>query len=150
MIDSTSRHDAPPINFDEIADVDQMLRAAQLLRQSEQYRAWDNRDSLAERLDPDGSKLNAYSLGLLDGVRTIAGGDIGILRLLAYLLMLCETGPGHAPEAAERILNLEQHDDLRRYVERGRQTVFDVFVGDANGPGQFAMLLADSTTDVVN
>ncbi len=135
-----------PISLAEIMEVDQMLRAAQLLRQNERARARDRGGALAERLDPDGRKFDAYSLGLLDGVRTIAGGNIGILRLLAYLLMLCEMGPGHAPRAAKRILSLEQHGDLRGYVDRGRQTVFDVLMSEEDGPGRFALLLLSETS----
>ncbi len=130
-----------PISLAEIMEVDRMLRATQLLRQSEQARARDRGGALAGQLDPDGRKFDAYSLGLLDGVRTIAGGDSGILRLLAYLLMLCEIGPGHAPRAAKRLLSLERHEDLRGYVDRGRQTVFDVVLGEENEPGRFALLL---------
>ena len=96
MIDVSVPRGVASISLVEITEVDAMLRAIQLLRQSEQARARDHGAGgvLAGRLDPDGKKFGAFSLGLLDGVRTIAGGENGILRLLAYLLMLCETGPG--------------------------------------------------------
>ena len=146
MIDASTPRGGAPISFAEIMEVDRMLRAAQLLRQSEQARVRDLGGALLGRLDPDGKKLDAYSLGLLDGVRTIAGGDIGILRLLAYLLMLCEIGPDLAPQAAERILSLEQYDDLHGYVDRGRQMVLDIFMGEKNGPARFELLLLSETS----
>ena len=141
MIDVSVPRGVASISLVEIKEVDAMLRAIQLLRHSEQARARDRGGVLVGRLDPDGKKFGAFSLGLLDGVRTIAGGENGILKLLAYLLMLCETDPGRAPEAAERILSLERHENLRSYVDRGRQTVFDVVMGVENGPGGFARLL---------
>lgn len=146
MIDASTPRGGARISFAEIMEVDQMLRAAQLLRQNEKARVRDLGGALLGRLDPDGKKLDAYSLGLLDGVRTIAGGDIGILRLLAYLLMLCEIGPDLAPQAAERILSLEQYDDLHGYVDRGRQMVFDIFMGEKNGPARFELLLLSETS----
>ena len=145
MTDLSTPRGVAPTSLAGITEVDQMLRAAQLLRQSEQARALDRGGVLAGRLDPDGKKLDAYSLGLLDGVRMVAGGEIGVLTLLAYLLMLCEMGPGRAREAAERILSLEEHEDLRSYVDRGRQTVFDVVMGVEYGPGRFALLLLSET-----
>ena len=145
MTDFSTPRGVAPTSLAGITEVDQMLRAAQLLRQSEQARALDRGGVLAGRLDPDGKKLDAYSLGLLDGVRMVAGGEIGVLTLLASLLMLCEMGPGRAREAAERILSLEEHEDLRSYVDRGRQTVFDVVMGVENGPGRFALLLLSET-----
>ncbi len=146
MTDFSTPRGVAPTSLAGITEVDQMLHAAQLLRQSEQARALDRGGVLASRLDPDGKKLDAYSLGLLDGVRMVAGGEIGVLTLLAYLLMLCEMGPGRAREAAERILSLEDHEDLRSYVDRGRQTVFDVVMGVENGPGRFALLLLSETS----
>ncbi len=146
MTDPFSSWVGTPISSTEIVGVDQMLQAAQLLRQNEQARVRDCGGALGGRLDPDGEKLDAYSLGLLDGVRTIAGGDIGFLRLLAYLLMLCEIGPGRAPEAAEGILGLAQDKDLSRYVDIGRQTVFDIFVGEGTEPERFALLLLSETS----
>ena len=146
MTDASAPWRPAPINSDEITGIDQMLQAAQLLRQSEQARARDRSGVLAGRLDPEGERLDAYSLGLLDGVRTIAGGDVSFLRLLAYLLMLCEIGPGHAPEAAERILSLAQNERLSRYVDLGRQTVFDIFVGEQTEPERFALLLLSETS----
>ena len=145
MTDLFTPRGVAPTSLAGITEVDQMLRAAQLLRQSEQARALDRGGVLAGRLDPDGKKLDAYSLGLLDGVRMVAGGEIGVLTLLAYLLMLCEMGPGRAREAAERILSLEEHEDLRSYVDRGRQTVFDGVMGVEHGPGRFALLLLSET-----
>jgi len=146
MTDTSVPWGAAPINPDEISGIDQMLQAAQLLRESEKARARDRGDTLDGRLDPEGDRLDAYSLGLLDGVRTIAGGDVGFLRLLAYLLMLCEIGPGPAPEAAERILSLAQNERLSRYVDLGRQMVFDIFMGEGTEPERFALLLLAETS----
>jgi len=146
MTDASAPWGAAPVSSDEITGIDQMLQAAQLLRQSEQARARDQSGVLAGRLDPEGEKLDAYSLGLLDGVRTIAGGDAGFLRLLAYLLVLCEIGPGPAPEAAERMVRLAHDEHLSRYVDLGRQTVFDIFVGEGTEPERFALLLLAETS----
>ena len=146
MTDASVPWGAAPINSDEISGIDRMLQAAQLLRQSEQARARDRSGVLAGQLDPEGEKLDAYSLGLLDGVRTIAGGDVGFLRLLAYLLVLCEIGPGSAPEAAERMVRLAHDEHLSRYVDLGRQTVFDIFVGEGTEPERFAGLLLSETS----
>jgi hypothetical protein len=146
MTDASAPWRPAPINSDEITGIDQMLQAAQLLRQSEQARARDRSGVLAGRLDPEGERLDAYSLGLLDGVRTIAGGDVGFLRLLAYLLVLCEIGPGPAPEAADRMVRLAHDENLSRYVDLGRQTVFDIFVGEGTESEQFALLLLSETS----
>ena len=151
MTDPFSSWVGTPISSAEIAGVDQMLHAAQLLRQSEEARARDRGDTLDGRLDPDGDRLDAYSLGLLDGVRTIAGGDVGFLRLLAYLLVLCEIGPGPAPEAADRMVRLAHDEHLSSYVDLGRQTVFDIFVGEGTEPEQFALLLlSESSADTAH
>jgi hypothetical protein len=146
MTDASAPWRPAPINSDEITGIDQMLQAAQLLRQNEQARARDRSGVLAGRLDPEGERLDAYSLGLLDGVRTIAGGDVGFLRLLAYLLVLCEIGPGPAPEAADRMVRLAHDENLSRYVDLGRQTVFDIFVGEGTESEQFALLLLSETS----
>ncbi len=151
MTDASASWRPAPINSDEITGIDQMLQAAQLLRQSEQARARDSSGVLGGRLDPEGEKLDAYSLGLLDGVRTIAGGDVGFLRLLAYLLVLCEIGPGPAPEAADRMVRLAHDEHLSSYVDLGRQTVFDIFVGEGTEPEQFALLLlSESSADTAH
>jgi hypothetical protein len=126
----------------DIDRLDRLLQAAQAFRLSEQGRARDVRNGLAEQADPDGSKLGAFTLGALDSLLAAQDGHSSLLPLLVYVLMVNDHGPGiSAVEETKRILALERSRDLRSYLRLGRQTAMRAFVGDPAEPGAYAELL---------
>ena len=126
----------------DIERVDRLLQAAQTFRLSEQGRARDVRNGLTERADPDGSKLGAFTLGILDSLLAVHDGHSSLLPLLAYVLMVNDHGPGTtAVDEAKRLLALERSRELRSYVNLGRQTAMRAFVGEHAEPGAYAELL---------
>jgi hypothetical protein len=126
----------------DITRLDGLLRAAQTFRLSEQGRARDVGSGLAERADPDGSKLGAFTLGVLDSLLAAQDGHSSLLPLLLYVLMVNDHGPGETAVAeTKRVLALERCNDLRSYVRLGRQTAMRAFVGEPAEPGAYAELL---------
>jgi hypothetical protein len=126
----------------DIARLDGLLRVAQTFRLSEQGRARDVGNGLAERADPDGSKLGAFTLGVLDSLLAAQDGHSSLLPLLLYVLMVNDHGPGETAVAeTKRVLALERSNDLRSYVRLGRQTAMRAFVGEPAEPGAYAELL---------
>jgi hypothetical protein len=126
-------------DFDRL---DRLLQVAQWFRLSEQGRARDLGNGLAERADPDGSKLGAFTLGVLDGLLAAHDGHSSLLPLLAYVLMVSDHGPGaRAVEETKRLLAHEGSPALRSYVKLGRQTAMRAFVGEPAQPGAYAELL---------
>ena len=126
----------------DIDRLDRLLQAAQTFRLSEQGRARDVRSGLAERADPDGSKLGAFTLGVLDSMLAAQDGHSSLLPLLAYVLMVNDHGPGTtAVDETKRLLALERSRELRSYVKLGRQTAMRAFVGEPAEPGAYAELL---------
>jgi hypothetical protein len=131
----------------DIGRLDRLLQAAQTFRLSEQGRARDVRSGLTERADPDGSKLGAFTLGVLDSLLAAQDGHSSLLPLLVYILVVNDHGPGStAVEETRRILALEGLRDLRSYVRLGRQTAMRAFVGEPAEPGAFAELLLSEIT----
>ncbi|HEY7671174.1 MAG TPA: hypothetical protein VIC71_03070 [Gammaproteobacteria bacterium] len=126
----------------DIDRLDGLLQAAQTFRLSEQGRARDVRSGLAEQADPDGSKLGAFTLGVLDSLLAAHDGHSSLLPLLIYVLMVNDHGPGTtAVEETKRILALERSHGMRNYVRLGRQTAMRAFVGEPAEPGAYAELL---------
>ena len=126
----------------DIVRLDGLLRAAQTFRLSEQGRARDVGNGLPERADPDGSKLGAFTLGVLDSLLAAHDGHSSLLPLLLYVLMVNDHGPGETAVAeTKRVLGLERSNDLRSYVRLGRQTAMRAFVGEPAEPGAYAELL---------
>jgi hypothetical protein len=126
----------------DIVRLDGLLQAAQTFRLSEQGRARDLCDGLAERTDADGNKLGAFTIGVLDGLLAAHDGHSSMLPLLLYVLTVIEHGPGPTAVAeTKRILELERVRDLRSYMRLGRHTVMRAFVGEPAEPGAFAELL---------
>lgn len=130
-----------------LADLDRLLRVAELLRLSEQGRARDRYRGLVEQVDPDGTKLEAFGLGILDGLRASYGAREDLLPLLVYLVKVSEHGAGPAAlRATESALALEASPGNRRYVELGRSTVQRALSGEPIGPDGYAELLLDELT----
>lgn len=130
------------MNPTDISRLDRLLQAAQAFRLSEQGRARDIRNGLAERADPDGSKLGAFTLGVLDSLLAAQDGHSSLLPLLVYVLMVNDHGPGTtAVDETKRLLALERSRELRTYVKLGRQTAMRAFVGEPAEPGAYAELL---------
>ena len=126
----------------DIGRLDSLLQAAQTFRLSEQGRARDVRSGLAEQADPDGSKLGALTLGVLDSLLATHDGHSGLLPLLVYVLMVNDHGLGAtAVERAKQLLALERSPDLRSYVRLGRQIAMRAFAGEPAEPGGYAELL---------
>jgi len=126
----------------DIGRLDRLLQAAQAFRFSEQGRARDVRNGLVEQADPDGSKLGAFTLGVLDSLLAAQDGHSSLLPLLVYVLMVNDHGPGEmAVEETKRIVALERSRDLRSYVRLGRHTAMRAFAGEPAEPGAFAELL---------
>ena len=126
----------------EINQLDGILSAARLLRLAAMGYARDNCNGFVERLDPAGFKLDAYSLGLLDILSTSCGTDRHVLRLLVYLLMLCEQGPGtETIDAAERMLKSRDQAGADRYVEMGRFDMLRLQAGEPMESQSYASLL---------
>jgi hypothetical protein len=131
----------------ELGELDSLLQAAQLLRLSEQGRARDDYQGLAEQVDANGDKLDAFSLGILDGLLASHGARSTLLPLLIYLVKVSEHGPGAAAlRATEYALAVESRSGNRRYVELGRATVERVLAGEPAGPGGYADLLLGELT----
>jgi hypothetical protein len=124
----------------DISRLDGLLRVAQTFRLSEQGRARDVGN--AERADPDGSKLGAFTLGVLDSLLAAHDGHSSLLPLLLYVLMVNDHGPGEAAvEETKRVLALERSNSMRSYLRLGRQTAMRAFVGEPAEPGAYAELL---------
>lgn len=131
----------------ELGELDSLLQAAQLLRLSEQGRARDGYRGLAEQVDANGDKLDAFSLGILDGLLASHGARSTLLPLLVYLLKVSEHGPGSAAlRATSYALAVESRSENRRYVELGRSTVERLLAGGPAGPGGYADLLLGELT----
>ncbi len=80
----------------ELMETDKLLQAAQLLRLSEAGFARDQHGRITQQADPNGEKLDWYSLGLLDALRVARGYDRDRSRLLIYLILLvpiCAASP---------------------------------------------------------
>jgi len=133
----------PGMDAGELGETDKLLRAAQLLRMSEAGFARDQPDAIAEQADPFGEKLDWYSLGLLDALRVSRGRDFGRLRLLTYLILLSEKGPGVAAlRSTEHLLTRLHQTEPGRYIEAGRRTILDMLAGKRTEPGRYVELLA--------
>lgn len=130
----------------DLDETDRLLQVARLLRLSEAGFARDEPGALVEKLDPCGERLDWYSLGLADALRVSRGHGLGRLRLLVYLMLLCDRGPGEAAVRATEHLVARLHDaGPARYIEAGRTTVLDTLAGRRIEPGRYwALLAADS------
>jgi hypothetical protein len=131
----------------QLSRLDGLLQAALLLRLSEQGHARDLDYDLVEKLDADGVKIDAFSLGVFDKLihAHLAGPDA--LPVLLYLLKLDERGPGSdTVDAAERALASGDRTALKRYVELGRETAVRALAGGTPCPGGYAELLLDELT----
>lgn len=127
--------------------MDSLLQAALLLRLSAQGRARDYYYELAEKIDADGDRIDAFSFGILDALLRAHGAGLDTLPLLLYLLKLSEHGPGTTTvEAAEHALSLGQSPKMRRYVELGRCTAVQILDGVPPRPGGYAELLVGELT----
>ncbi len=127
--------------------VDSVLQAALLLRLSEHGRARDHYYELLDRIDADGSRLDAFSLGVFDALLRTHAAATDSPALLLYLLKLCENGPGAATvDAAARALSLAGRADLHRYIDLGRSTAIRALDGSPPSPGAYAELLMDELT----
>lgn len=126
----------------ELDATDKLLQAAQFLRLSEAGFARDRHGRITQEADPDGEKLDWYSLGLLDELRVARGYDREHLRLLTYLMLLCETAPGETVRrSTERLLASLSHANPTRYIDAGRCTVGRLLTGQRVDPGNYAELL---------
>lgn len=122
--------------------LDRMLQAVRLLASSEAGYARDRHAGIVERQDLNRDKFNAYILGVMQTLSVSQGRDGPTLRLLSYLLMLCDKGPGtDTLRAADLALALLDRRDLRRYAELGRRTVLRMFAHKPTEPGAYARLL---------
>jgi hypothetical protein len=131
----------------DITRLDSLLQAAQLYRLSEQGRARDVYGGLAEQADADGRKLNAFTVGVLDGLLTSHDAHTSLLPVLVYALVVSEHGPGErAVDAAKHMLALERYAELRTYITLGRHTVIRAFAGEPAEPGAYAELLLSELT----
>ena len=131
----------------QLGRLDSLLQAALLLRLSEQGYARDLYYDLAGKVDADGGKLDAFSLGVFDTlIRTHLAG-VDALPVLLYLLKLNECGPGaDTVDAAERALASGYRAALKRYVELGRETAVRALAGGTPCPGGYAELMLDELT----
>ena len=129
----------------ELEATDKLLQVARLLRFSEAGIARD-RGRVGQGADPDGEKLDWYCLGLLDALRVTRGYNRDRLRLLIYLMLACETGPGETVRrSSERLFASLNQATPRRYIDAGRRTVERLLAGQRADPGSYAALLATDT-----
>ena len=129
----------------ELEATDKLLQVARLLRFSEAGIARD-RGRVGQGADPDGEKLDWYCLGLLDALRIARGYDRDRLRLLTYLMLLCDTGPSEAVRrSTERLLSRLNQAVPSRYIDAGRRTISRLLAGQRADPGSYAALLASDT-----
>ena len=126
----------------ELETTDKLLQVARLMRASEAGIARDRHGGIAERADPNGEKLDWYCLGLLDALRVTRGYDRDRLRLLTYLMLVCETGPGETVRrTTERLFAGLSHANPARYIDAGRRTIGLLLAGQRVDPGGYAELL---------
>ncbi|MGI9259296.1 MAG: hypothetical protein ACR2QQ_10700 [Gammaproteobacteria bacterium] len=130
----------------ELRQLDGILAAARLLSLGAKGYARDHCNGTVEKIDPCGAKLDAYSLGLLSILLSSYGTDSHVLRLLAYLLTVCEHGPGSdAVAAAERMLRSRDQPDSASYFESGREDMLRLQAGGDFEPLSYASLLLAET-----
>ena len=130
----------------ELDETDKLVQAARLLRMSAAGFARDHHGGIAASADPDGEKLDWYSVGILDALRCSRGYDKGKLRLLIYLILISENGPGdRARRSAERLISHLTHKDAARYIEAGRRAITRLLSGEKRAPADYAELLSDDT-----
>ena len=123
-------------------ETDKLLKATQLLRLSEAGFARDQHGRITQQADPNGEKLDWYSLGLLDALRVAHGYDRDRSRLLTYLLLLIDKGPGESVRrSAERLFASLNHANRARYIDAGRRTIGRLLAGERTDPGSYAELL---------
>ena len=126
----------------ELDTTDKLLQAAQLLRLGEAGFARDRHGRITQEGDPDGEKLDWYCVGLLDGLRVARGYDRDRLRLLTYVMLICERGPGETVRrSTERLLASLSHANTARYIDAGRCAVRRLLAGQRVDPGRYAELL---------
>ena len=130
----------------ELETTDKLLQVARLLRFSEAGIARDRHGGVGQGGDPDGEKLDWFCLGLLDALRIARGYDRDRLRLLTYLMLLCDTGPSEAVRrSTERLLSRLNQAVPSRYIDAGRRTISRLLAGQHADPGSYAALLAADT-----
>lgn len=126
----------------ELAQLDGMLCAAQLLCLRARGYARDYCKGIDDALDPLGQKLDAFRLGVLDGLRTSTGTGEHALRLLVYLLQLSKHGPGaETVVTVERTLANASCGEIERYAKIGRLEILRLLAGESVGPQSYADLL---------
>jgi hypothetical protein len=136
------------LTYGELKQLDGILQATQLLKSRAEGRARDRDDGLFYKLDPDRHRLDAYVLGLLNSIRTSAGGSDYALRLLVYLSLLCELGPGTPTvHKVEQMLAYARDREGGRYAEIGRLDMLRVLARDQAAQDGYAdLLLAESVS----
>lgn len=128
----------------EIDDIDRSLEIVALIRASEAGFAREGKVGVALEHDADRSRLDAFTLGLLDAMAQRIGNGRKTLRLLAYLHVALEYGPGEASRRRfHEYLGLESEPRLSRYVAGGRRHVLSVLIGDKPKVGRFVELLSE-------
>jgi hypothetical protein len=130
-----------PLDKAELTQIDSILRAANLIRSTELGYARDRHGNLVERLDPQGHKLDAFSVGIIDAIRIAVSASAAWLPLLTYMLKLGEHGADGALHGAEQMLKLSRAETFDAYVEQGRQTVYAVFADHRDALQAYAALL---------
>ena len=95
--------------------------------------------ALLER-DPDGAKLEAFGIGVIDAICRACRLDPhdDLLRLLAYIVMLRHWRGKPALERAERALDYAHDDELARFAARGRATAVKLVAGERGAGGGYA------------
>jgi hypothetical protein len=131
----------------DLRRLDNMLEAVMLFRLSETGRARDLGNDLVTRADGQGTKLDAFSLGIFDAMLRARGASRVTLPLLVYMLKLSEHGPGpETVDAADRAIGFVGDAGMGRYVELGRYAAIKTLDGRPTTRGGYAeALLIDLT-----
>lgn len=134
------------MDADKLLETDTLLQVVQLLRLREMGFARDRYGIVRYQADPDGVKLDWYTLGLLDGARTTQFRDLDRLRLLLYHDQLCRKGPGLATlKSVDDLLSLLDRSGPSRDIEAGRRAISEALAQVHAEPcGYASLLIADA------
>ena len=123
-----------------------LLQVALMLRLGEHGHAEDSHPGLTERADADLAKLDAYTLGVVEGLLSAEDSMSGLFPLLVYLLEVGEHGISDtALRATEQCLSQATHPDFSSYKHVGHDTASSVLAGEHIEPGAYARLLLRET-----
>lgn len=132
------------MNDIDITEIDKSLEIVVLVRAGEAGYMRDRRSGPVFGYAGDLQRLDAFTLGLLDGLAARLGTRHDWLPLLVYLYQLNENGPGEVARRSHwQMCNLKEAHELARYVAGGRHHIRRALADDQPDVGRFARLLTE-------